>query len=173
MPEDAVPIEGQTHTVGLAAYKGPFSGNVEYSRSIQNVESSNSWSAGLNYQKDVADMTTLTVVALYAHTAITDAQNVQSVLAPAQTTASITAALSKRFRRGLFVNVGGSYSYLNFQGQTKSQTYNLRSNLRWKVGKLEIALGASISKSTSQTPLHLEQRSLNQHYFLGIRRQIL
>jgi hypothetical protein len=64
---------------------------------------------------------------------------------------------------------GGTYT--KQQGRVRGDSFSLNASLNWRIGKLDLAVGASGYGSETQTYLAEPYKREHQYYYFRIRRQ--
>ena len=88
-----------------------------------------------------------------------------------ESTASASGSLQKRFpAKNLLLAAGGSVSRL--MGLVDTQAYSLNGSVSWKIGKLDVILGASAYQADTENVNSEDTSRTNQYYYLRIRREL-
>lgn len=166
----AEPIDSSTKTAGIILLRAPLRGLVEYQRFDWNVSPYRSWRGEITYSGYVTD--TVTVYATLAFISKNYPLGTAFVSDSGYTdnTSSASGSIQKQFLRHLLVSAGGSYSRI--RGLTDANGYSLNSSLAWKVGKLDITLGATAYGSDSESLTSLPGRRRHHYYYLNVSRKL-
>lgn len=88
-----------------------------------------------------------------------------------ETTDTAAASASKQlFSRRLVLSLGGSYSRLD--GLVDNEAYSANASATWKIGRLDLALGASWYGSDTAGPFVVASERTHQYYYLKLRRTL-
>jgi hypothetical protein len=71
--------------------------------------------------------------------------------------------------KNLYASLSGSYAVINSLLQTTS--YSLNSSILWKIGKVTLDMGASITDSNSTSSLS-KLKTSSEYYYLKFKRQL-
>ena len=86
-------------------------------------------------------------------------------------TASASASIRKQLSEpGLSFTAGGTYSHLS--SLADSTAYSINSALIWKIGKLDLTLGANAYRSETQSSISVSSQRTHEYYYVRLRRQL-
>ncbi|MBZ0088916.1 MAG: hypothetical protein K8H90_00915 [Thermoanaerobaculia bacterium] len=84
-------------------------------------------------------------------------------------TSTAAASASKQlFSRRLVVSLGGSYSRLD--GLVDNEAFSANASAAWKIGRLDLAVGASVFDTDTEGPFVVASRRTHEYYYLKLRR---
>lgn len=162
-------IDAEILTAGLSFLKGPLRARLEYADVRWATSPWRGWKGEVQLVGPIGPATNLSATARYQdrHFAATEGGGAL----PAYTETEISASGSLQqflVSRSLSIVGGGSYSRI--QGLSESRTYGLNATLSWKIGKLDVAGGATYTDSQSQSGTAIASRNVRQYYYLRLRR---
>jgi hypothetical protein len=73
------------------------------------------------------------------------------------------------FRRVLLLTVGGSYTHST--GYVESTAHGLTGSLSWRIGKLELLAGTTLSESETEGTTFLSSSRSYRYYYFRLRRE--
>lgn len=167
-----IPIDSTTYTTGLLLHRGPLRARGEYQDLEWNVSPYRAWRAELQYVSAVSATTSLYATAAYLNKYYPRGTS-QSSLPTAYTeqTESVAGSVQQQlFSRNMFLAVGGSYSRL--QGLVDTNAYAANGSLNWRIGKVELSLGANGYASDSSGEGTISTQRDHELVYLKIRRQL-
>jgi hypothetical protein len=162
------PEDTTTTTAGVMFQRLPVHLVLEHQEIQSNINPSRRNRAEATFRKEMTPTTNLNMRAHFAKVDYLDGG-----LQPAshdETSAGGDISIQQRFpRRNLTLNAGGSYSQRKSRFETR--TNSLNGSLIWHVGKLDVSLGANVSRS--ETALDTgTQETMYQRVYLSIRRKL-
>ena len=162
------PEDTTTTTAGVMFQRLPVYLVLEHQEIQSNINPSRRNRAEATYRQDVTPTTNLHMRAFYSKTDYLDGG-----FQPAshdETGMGGNISIQQRFpRRNLTLNAAGSYSQRKSLFETR--TYTLNAALIWHVAKLDLSLGANVSRS--ETALDTgRQETMYQRVYLAIRRKL-
>lgn len=165
-----IPVDSESHTVGMIFRKGLFRTLAEYQQVDSNVNPYRRWKSELSYTKHVSETVRVSGTAGYTVTNYPQGTTAGGGQGYDTKTANVSANALKRLPvKNFLLSAGGSYS--RSQGLTEGSGYSLVSSLLWKIGQLSVSLGASASGSESISTSTTTKRK-HQYYFLNIKREL-
>ena len=169
----AVSPDSELHTAGVILQKEPFRARAEYQYEDSNVRPYSQWKGELTFTKNITD--TLRAYASSSYTETSYPQGTSALGGQGYDVryAAVSANFQKRFPiENLLLSAGGTYSF--FRGLTDGSTYSVNSALLWRVGKIDVSLGASATSSESESPgtIGLEAKRTHQYYYLNVKRKL-
>jgi hypothetical protein len=164
-------LESSTWTAGLASRRGPLRARVEYQRLDWDVSPFHSWRGEVQYNAAASPTTNLnaTVTRVQKYYARRETDRSQGPYTETTTSASGNVQ-QQLFARRLAVALGGSYSRL--EGLASSRAYTVNSSLSWRVGKLELLLGATGYWSQTRGETIPASDRAHRYYYLKARRRL-
>ena len=167
----ADPIDSTTKTAGIIVLKSPLRGLVEYQSFDWDVSPYRSWRAEITYSGPITETVTIYATASYINKNYPLGTAFLSDSGYTDRTASGSGSIQKQFfSKNLLVSAGGSYSRI--RGLTDATGYSVNSSLMWKVGRLDVTLGATAYGSDSESLTTLPGRRRHHYYYLNVRRDL-
>ena len=161
------PQSSNTTTVGINLSKLPYSLLVEYANTDSTTNPMRNFRSEIQYQNYIVPTVNLTAKIYYMKDTYLPAP---LVLAYTQTTVGGFFTLMKTFpAKNLYASLSGSYAVINSLLQTTS--YSLNSSILWKIGKVTLDMGASITDSNSTSSLS-KLKTSSEYYYLKFKRQL-
>jgi hypothetical protein len=162
------PDEVTSNTVGLVLQKEPYSLLMEYQDYDSRLTPSKRYRAETNYRQNF-EMTTYVDARVY----YTKVQNLAGLFDPESTTETsmgMDLKVNKRYpRKNLTVTALGSYS--NRKLSFTTNTYSFGAAVTWKVAKIDLSLGANVSRI--ETALDTgKAETTNQTYYFTLKRKL-
>lgn len=167
------PEDSTSEAIGITFNKPPYTLRGEYSRVISETNPSTSYKAEAEYKKFITTTLHLRTRIFFVRKNLLrsergfDREAVKREVTEDAYGASISA--TKRFSAYLNLSVGGSATQR--KGEAESLAYSLRGDLTWRVGKLSLRTGATISHSESEFRARKSER-MSQFYYLKIERRL-
>ena len=165
-----IPADSESHTAGVIFSKGLFRALAEYQQVDSNLNPYSRWKSELSYSRHVTETLRVNGSAGYAVTNYPEGTTAGGGQGYDVKAANISANVLKKLpAKNFLLTAGGSYS--RSQGLTEGSGYSLSSSLYWKIGKLLVSLGASVSGSDSESSTITANRT-RQYYYLNIKREL-
>jgi hypothetical protein len=145
-----VPLDSTTYTAGLLAQRGPLRVRGEYQDFQWSAAPYTSWLAEVQYVSALNPTTSVYGVVSYLNKHYSQGTVIYygNVTDYTEETITGSASIQKQFySRNLFVSAGATYSHIT--GLVDTDAYAANSALIWKVGKVELTVGASVYGSDS------------------------
>ncbi len=157
---------------GVVLSRAPWSLQAEYQSLDAEDYPTRSSRAEADYQKDITKTINLSAKVFY-----TNEKHLQSPLVAPYTDRDIgtSATMMKSFpARNLYASITGSYTVTS--GLSAGASYSLGGTLTWRVGKMDISAGATITRAEA-TPTQVSaadrQEVDTDYFFIKLKRKIL
>ena len=171
------PVDSTTYTTGLLITRGPVRVRGEYQDSQWQISPYQAWRVDVQYVSAINPTTSVYATAGYLNKYYPQGTSEDSTTAFTDESESVSASVQKQlFARNLFVSAGGSYSHL--QGQINGDSYSTNGSLLWKVGRVDLTLGASAygadtsGGSVSSGTDIISTRRDHQFVYMKLRRRL-
>lgn len=166
-----IPVDSTTYTTGLIVHRGPVRARAEYQELDWQVSPYQAWRAELQYSAALTATTNLYATTAYLNKHYPQGTSPGNPVAFNEESESVAGSIQKLFpAQNLSAGAGGSFSHL--QGLIDSNGYSANASLTWKIGKVDLSLGASVyGADTSGTAAGSTHRD-HQLFYLKVRRQI-
>ncbi len=168
-----IPLDSTTYTGGLLIHRGPVRLRGEYQDFQWDAAPYQSWRAEIQYAAAINATTSLFAAAYYLnkHYSSPSVDVYSNVTEYTEESETISASLQKQFLlRNLFLSGGGSYSHID--GLVNTNAYTGNGSLIWKVGRLDVTLGASAYGSDSSGSSTLSTKRDHELFYLKMRRRL-
>lgn len=162
----------ESHATGITVIKDPYLAGVEYSRSYASRNSEKRWYGIGEYRRDLSEFTTMRARLESERTTYypsEDAQATEFKDPERLYRASLNCSTSLP-KRSLNMNYGVYYSRRLWEVNTS--VYSLYSNLNWRLGKVDLNLGANYSLSSSTSNSGSTNESNTTVLYLKIKRKL-
>jgi hypothetical protein len=137
------PVDSTTYTGGLIVTRGPVRLRGEYQDSQWPTSPYQAWRVDVQYVSAIDATTSVYATAGYLNKHFPHGTSETATAPFTDELTSASASLQKEIvSRNLFVTVGGNYSYL--QGEINGDSYSATSSLLWKIGRVDLTLGANV-----------------------------
>jgi hypothetical protein len=160
--------EVTSQTAGLVLQKQPYSLLMEYQDYDSRFRPSKRYRAESNYRQNLGLTTYIDARAYYTKT-----QDLASFINPESTTETsmgMDLKVNKRYpRKNLTVTAFGSYSNRKLFFETN--TYALGAVVIWKIEKIDLTLGANVSRIESSLDTG-KAETMSQAYYLHLKRKL-
>ncbi len=161
------PQSSNTTTVGINLSKLPFSLLAEGAKTESTTNPMRQFRSEIQYQDYIMPTLNVTAKIYYMKDEYLPAP---LVLSYTQTTVGGFVTMIKTFPvKNLYASLSGSYAVINSLLQTTS--YSLNSSILWKIGKVTLDMGASITDSNSTSSLS-KLKTSSEYYYLKFKRQL-
>ena len=167
------PVDSTTYTSGLIVLYGPWRGRGEYQKLDWNVSPYEAWLAELQYVGAVSPTVTVYGTATYLNKHYGESSETLYGNVAAYTEESVTGSGSIQKRlpvQNMYLSVGGSYTYLD--GQVTTNAYAGNAALTWKLGRLDVSLGATAYGSDTSGSTIVSTERDHQFVYLKLRRRL-
>jgi len=157
--------------VGLRLELGPLRIGAEHQDVDWDRGPYHGWRYDLRYVDAISVDTTLHVTASYLSRIYPEGRNDASRQRMAETTRSVSANLQQKlFRRRLVASIGGTYGRTT--GYAETETLSGNASVSFKIGRLDLSAGATVSSSESNADSLFVSRRDRRHYYLRLRRDL-
>lgn len=166
------PIDSTSYTTGLILHYGPLRARGEYQELKWQVSPYRAWRAELLYVASLTRTISAYATASYVNRYYPHGTSQNSVAAFTEESESFAANIQKQvLAKNLFLSVGGSYSRAH--GLVESNSYTANASLSWKIGKLDLSLGASAYEADAKGTSTISSRRDHEIVFLKLHRKLL
>ncbi len=168
-----VPLDSTTYTTGLIVHRGPLRVRGEYQDFQWEAAPHTYWLAEVQYASALNESTSVYAAASYldAHYSQGTIVVFQNVTDYTERTVTGSGSIQKQlFSRNMFLSAGGSYSRID--GLVDTNAYAANTAFIWKIGKMEVALGANVYGSDSSGAQTLSTRRDHELVYLKLRRRL-
>jgi hypothetical protein len=162
-------LDSTTTIAGLQLLQGAWRARFEWQDVAWEVEPYEAWKAELQYLGPLGPTTSLQATVAYTDRSFPEGRDGFDAEDAGEQRESASATLNQRlFSRTLVLSVGGSFSRTS--GWYESDAWTGNASLSWKVGKLDLSLGASrYGSESSGGTLRAVERD-HAYYFFRIHR---
>jgi hypothetical protein len=166
-----VPLDSTTYTAGLVLQRGPFLARGEYQDVEWNISPYRSWRADLQYVTNINPTTNVFASASYLNRYYPHGEFQSHPEAFTEETISTSGSIQKELlSRRLSVSAGGAYSRI--QGLIDSNSYSLNTSLIWKIGKVDLTIGATAYATDSSGSGSVSTNRDHELFYLKFRRRL-
>ena len=175
-----IPLNSTTYTTGLLAQYGPLRARGEYQDFEWEAAPYTAWLAEIQCVSTLNPTTSIYGIGSYLNkhyghgTAVVSDGNIVSygnVSDYTEETVTGSASIQKQLpARNLFLSAGGTYSHIN--GLVDTNAYAANSSLIWRVGKVELTVGASVYGSDSSGTSVTSTSRDHELVYLKFRRRL-
>jgi len=170
-------VDSTTYTGGLLVTRGPVRVRGEYQDSQWQISPYQQWRVDVQYVSAINPTTSLYATAGYLNRYYPQGTSEDSTTAFTDESEAVSASVQKEvIARNLFVSAGGAYSHL--QGQINGDSYSTNGSLLWRIGRVDLTLGASAygadtsGGSVSSGTDTISTRRDHQFFYLKLRRRL-
>ena len=164
------PIDSTTYTTGLIVHRGPVRVRGEYQRLEWQVSPYQAWRAELQYVATFNRTTSAYATAAYLNKYYPHGTSVNTTGAFTEQSESASASVQKRLLTDMYISAGGSYS--RQQGLVDSNSYSANASWSWRIGKVDVTVGASAYASDSSVSGGISTARDHQLVYLKLRRRL-
>ena len=168
-----VPLDSTTYTGGLILHRGPVRVRGEYQDFQWSAAPYTAWLADIQYVSALTPTTSVYGAATYLNKHYTQGSIVYYGNVTDYTEESVTGSgniQQQLFDRSLFLSAGGSYSHIT--GLVDTNAYSANGSLIWKIGKVDLTVGASAYGSDSTGTNTVSTRRDHELFYVKFRRRI-
>jgi hypothetical protein len=168
-----VPLDSTTYTTGLLLHRGPVRVRGEYQDFQWDAAPYTAWLADVQYASALDPTTSVFAAVSYLNKHYTQGTIVYYGNVTDYTEESTTGSCNiqkQLFERSLFLSAGGSYSRIN--GLVDTNAYSGNGSLIWRIGKVEVTVGASAYGSDSSGANTVSTRRDHELVYVKFRRQL-
>lgn len=168
-----VPLDSTTYTGGLILHRGPVRVRGEYQDFQWDAAPYMAWLADVQYVSALTATTSIYGAVSYLNKHYTQGSIVYYGNVTDYTEESLTGSgniQQQLFDRSLFLSAGGSYSRIN--GLVDTNAYSGNASLIWKIGKVDLTVGASAYGSDSSGTNSVSTRRTHEAFYLKFRRRL-
>lgn len=175
-----IPIDSTTYTTGVLAQRGPFRVRGEYQDFQWDAAPYTAWLGEVQCVSALDATTSVYGVASYLNkhysqgtTFVSDGQVISygNVTDYSEKTVTGSASIQKQlYARNVFLSAGGTYSHIN--GLVDTDAYAANTSVLWKIGKVDLTVGASLYGSNSSGANTLSTERDHQFVYLKFRRRL-
>jgi hypothetical protein len=165
------PVDSTAYTGGLLVQRGPFLARGEYQNVDLNISPYRSWTIEVQYVTNINPTTSVYASASYLNKFYPHGEFLSQPEAFTEEAISGSGSIQKElFERDLFLSAGGSYSRI--QGLIDSNSYTMNTSLIWKIGKIDVTLGATAYATDSSGDGGISTKRDHELVFLKLRRKL-
>jgi len=173
-----IPVDSTTYTTGLLCNYGPLQVRGEYQELDWDVSPYEAWRAEVQYVSALNATTNVYAAAAYLNKyypqgttySITGTTVIPSA-SLTEESETVSGSIQKHlFSRKLSLSVGGSYTHL--QGQVDTDAYTVSASLNWRIGKLELMVGANAYASDTSGSTNPSIRRDHELVHVRVRRRL-
>ena len=166
-----VPLDATTYTTGLLFQRGPLQVRGEYQDLQWDVSPYRAWRVEVQYVTSLTETTNMYTAASYLNKHYPHGLSETDSAAFTEETMTATGSIQKQlFSRNLYLSAGGSYSRMD--GLIDSNAYSLNGALVWKIGKVDLTIGASAYAADTTGTAAVSTKRDHQLFYLKLRRQL-
>ena len=162
------PENSTSNVVGLLIQKDPFTLDVRYQDYQATTNPYKQYKIELKYRKAVTETTQVNGRAYYTRTRYERTSSLSGTNATEDFFGGDINVMKRFPKKNLTANLGAFYYQTT--GRSETRSYLIDASLVKSMGKLDIRAGAKIGSSTQE--LGRKQESLNQYYYLSLRRKL-
>jgi hypothetical protein len=168
-----VPLDSTTYTTGLILHRGPVRARGEYQDVQWEAAPHTAWLGEVQLAAAIDPSMSVYASVAYVNKHYSQGTIVyyENVTQYTEDTVTGSASVQKQlYARNLFLSVGGSYSHID--GLVNSNGYSGNTSLVWKIGRLDVVLGANAYGSDSSGTGTLSTKRDHELVYLKLRRRI-
>jgi len=168
-----VPLNSTTYTGGLILQRGPLRVHGEYQDFQWDAAPYTAWLADVQYVSALTPTTSVYGVVSYLNKHYTQGSvpDYGNVTGYTEKTVTASANVQKQLlERNLFLSAGGTYSHLT--GPVDTDAYAANGSLIWRVGKVELTVGANAYGSDSSGTNTVSTKRDHELVFIKFRRRL-
>lgn len=164
-----IPLDSTSYTAGMLVHHGPVRGRAEYQRVDWDVSPYRSWRAEVQVVSNLDATSRLYASATYLNKYFSEGTSSSFDDPYTEATTTASGSFQKQLlSRSMLAAAGGSYTQL--EGLVDTVGYSLNANLSWRVGLLDLTLGASAYTSYTEGAVPVTSERSDQYYYLKVRR---
>ena len=167
------PVDSTTYTAGVIVLYGPWRARGEYQKLEWDVSPYDAWRAELQYVGSVNPTVTVYATTTYQNKHYGKGTSAYYGNESAYTEQYVSGSGSVQKRlplQNMYLSVGGSYTYLD--GQVITNAYSGNTALTWRVGKVDLSLGATAYGSDTSGGNFVSTERDHQLVYLKLRRRL-
>jgi hypothetical protein len=167
------PIDSTTNTVGILFQRGPWRARTEYLILDWDVSPYRTWRNELQYVGSISPTTSVYATGAYVNRYHEQGTAAAYRDAYGEGTLSASGSVQKRFRdEGLLLAAGAAFSRLN--GLVDTNAFSVNSTATWKIGRLDVTVGASVygSQTTGYSYSAVRTERAHEYYYVTLRRYL-
>ncbi|HVM97554.1 MAG TPA: hypothetical protein VMT89_14255, partial [Candidatus Acidoferrales bacterium] len=165
------PVDSTTYTSGLLVRYLGLQVRGEYQKFEWEVSPYEQWKAEMQYVQTLDEDTGLYGSGAYINKHYPHGTSESNTDAFTEQTETVSASIQRQFLlRTLFVSLGGSYAHVN--GQIDSDASSINSSLLWKVGKVDLTVGANAYMSDSSGDVNARTKRDHEFLWVNLRRRL-
>jgi len=175
-----IPMNSTTYTTGVLAQRGPLRVRGEYQDFEWDAAPYTAWLAEVQCVSALDATTNIYGVASYLNKHYSQGNAYYSngqriyygnVTDYSEETLTGSASIQKQlYARNIFLSAGGTYSHLN--GLVDTDAYAANTSVLWKIGKVDLTVGASLYGSSSSGSNTVSTERDHQFIYLKFRRRL-
>lgn len=167
----SVPIDSTTNTVGVIVQRGAWRGRSEYQVLDWEVSPYRAWRSDVQYVGSVGRSTHVYANGAYAQRYYPRGSASGPSDPYSEGTWSAAGNLQKEFPDdGLVLSAGLSLSSLH--GLTDTTAFSVSSSAMWKIGKLDLTVGANVYGSDTRGLDGISSERAHDYYYVKLRRKL-
>lgn len=164
------PLDTKTTIFGLTYHQKSLRLQGEYQKLDWNISPRRVWRGEFDYVGAFSTTFTYRATLEYEHRRFLQG-TLQNTDPYTEQLTSASANISKQlFTRSLLFSAGGNYT--RTQGLTDGNAYSFNSSVSWKVGKLDLSLGATGYHSDVRGLITVPTRRTHQYYYFNLKRNL-
>lgn len=165
------PLDSRTTTAGVLYHRGPWRARTEYQVLHWDVSPYRAWRSEVQYVGAVGPQTTFYGTGSYTSRRYPQGRSDPSRDPYSEEASTASANLQRRYpSQGLLLAAGATLSRL--EGLVDTNAFSMSSTAMWKIGKLDVTLGASVYGSDSRGATTPSNRRAHELYYVKLRRRI-
>ena len=165
-----IPLDSSTSIAGVMFHKGPIRARGEYQRVDWDVSPYHSWKGEVQVVKAFDSSTRLYLTAAYRNRRFPEGSSMQATDPYTEESESASGSIQRQlFSRNMLVAAGGSVARIH--GLVGSTAYSLNSSVSWKIGKIDLSVGANAYTSDTDGIASVSTRRSDQYYYIKLRRE--
>jgi hypothetical protein len=168
-----VPLDSTTYTGGLILQRGPLRVHGEYQDFQWDAAPYTAWLADVQYVSALTPTTSVYGVVSYLnkHYSKGSVPDYGNVTAYTEESETVSVNVQKQLvERSLFLSAGGTYSHLT--GLVDTDAYAANGSVIWRVGKVELTVGANAYGSDSSGTNTFSTKRDHELFYVKFRRRL-
>jgi hypothetical protein len=172
-----VPLDSTTYVTGLIVHRGPVRLLGEYEDFEWNVSPYHAWRVEAQYISSLGPTTNVYATAAYLNKYYPHGSSgsltgtVSAMAAYTEQSESGAASIQQQLPAwNMYLSAGGSYSHLH--GFVDTNAYAFNASWAWRVGRIDLSVGASAYESDSSGAGTVPTRRDHELVYVNLRRRI-
>lgn len=166
-----IPLDSTSYTVGMRFHKDPLRGRGEYQEVNWDVSPYRSWRAEVQAVSSLDATTRIYATAAYLNKYFREGTTAAFDDPYTESSVAASGSFQKQLlQRAMLLAAGGSWTQTRSLVDTTSVSIN--ASMSWRVGLLDLTVGASAYNSYSEGSTSVETERTDQYYYVKVRREL-